>query len=212
MKKRWIARVLLCILLLSLSFSAVSCANEDEAKVLKEAEALLDAAFTVNEIYLGSGIAHNENGRYIGSYYEADKESLEKYGVETLSDIQAKAAAVYSMAVCAQLQSTVLTALQVDGQLISPKRYYDLEEKGKTLLMVASTYEPLGVGTNSYENCRVLWAKNGKAEISLTMYSHYEDNPVQSKENLVLSLVKENGAWRLDDLAVRFYDTYLLEQ
>ena len=57
MKKRWIARVLLCILLLSLSFSAVSCANEDEAKVLKEAEALLDAAFTVNEIYLGSGIA-----------------------------------------------------------------------------------------------------------------------------------------------------------
>ncbi len=212
MKKRWIARGLLLVMLVSLFFTAVSCTKEDEAAVLREAEALLAASVSVNELYLGEGIKHDENGRHIGAYYEALPESLAKYGVAKLADVQAAAARVYSSVICAQLQSSVLTALQVDGQLVSPKRYYDLEEKDKTLLMVATTYEPLGVGTNTFENCRVLWAKGGKAEISVTVLSHYADKPVQRKENVSLLLVKENGEWRLDDLSLQFYDTTLLEE
>lgn len=212
MTKRWIALGLLLVLLFSLALTATSCAKEDEAAVLEEAKRLLSASFTVNDMYLGEGIAYNEAGKKVGAYYEADAASLEAYGVATLSDIQAAARAVYSLAVCAQLQSTVLTAIQVDGMLVSPKRYYDLADKDKTLLMVATGYEPLGVGTTTFEDCRLLWVRGDEAEISVTLLSHYGEHPMQKKENVTLLLVKEENGWRLDDLSVLFYDTTLIEE
>ena len=211
MKKRFLKSALSLLLLAAMLVTAVSCQAENEAEVLSLAKELLSASVGVNEMYMGEGILHDENGRRIGAYYEALPASLEKYGVSSLADIQAAAARVYSSVVCAQLQSSVLTAIQVDGQLVSPKRYYDLEEKDKNLLMVASTYEPLGVGTNGFEDCRVLYARGGRAEISVTVLSYYEDKPVQRTENVILRLVKENGEWRLDDLSLRFYDKTLLE-
>ncbi|MBP3436437.1 MAG: hypothetical protein J6K61_00820 [Clostridia bacterium] len=209
MKKRWQTALCLFLLFASLFLSFTSCQRETDQEVLAQAQALLPLSFLVNEMYLGEGIEWDEEGKKIGSYYEAKASSLSHFGVTGLSDIRAKAEAVYSEGVCAQLYSIVLNPLLVDGALVSPKRYYETEgeKEGERLLMVATNYEPIGVGKNTYEDCRLVWCRGKEAEISVKLSVSYKEHPVQTEENATFRLIKENGVWKLDSITVKYYDT-----
>ncbi len=201
MKKTSKLFILLLVLVFAfLSFSSCG-AKESDGELISIAKELTEASVSVNRMIFGDGIAVKEDGYSVGSYTEGDEESLAFFGVGSVADIEARVASVYSDATAAWIKSTVLTSVKEESQVLTYARYYDGEKMVGMdfvpVLMVRDNHESIAVGEASYANYTLVSA--GRREAVFTVDITVTDGEKsKSFPNSKITMVKEDGAWRLD--------------
>ncbi len=191
----------LLALLLGVSSLASCAADESEEELLTIAQALTESSVLVNELIFGEGILSLEDGYSISSYSEADPIYLEKYGVSSLADIEAKISSVYAAATASWIKTTVLSSVKQDGQVLTYARYYDgtktVNEEEVPVLMVKNNHERMMYGTPSYSNYKIV--KSRKEEVIFTVDITVSDGEtVKNFKESKITMRKENDVWRLD--------------
>lgn len=191
---------LLSLVFLLLSFAACS-AKESEEELLSIAKSLTEASVSVNEMTFGEGILPLKDGYSISSYTEADPESLAAYGVSNLADIKSKIRSVYAYSTAAWIETTTLSSVKQDGQVLTYTRYYDDSKldgaQSTPVLMVKDNYEPLVKGKASYSNYKLVKIK--KSEVVFTVDITVKDGEtVKEFPASSVTMRKEDGKWLLD--------------
>ncbi len=196
--KLFVLILALCLTLLSFSSCGAKESNEELISIAKE---LTEASVSVNQMIFGSGIAAKESGYSVGSYTEADEESLALFGVASVADIEARVRGVYSAATSAWIKNTVLTSVKEESQVLTYARYYDGERmEGMDfvpVLMVRDNHEPLAVGDVSYANYTLISAERREAVFTVDI-TVTDGEKTKSFPSSRITMVKEDGAWRLD--------------
>lgn len=207
------ALLLLLILIIGTSI-LLSCGTEeeggaknreyDEKTVAAAAEELIKSSELLNELFWGEGIKYNPDPKYAnGYYYMADYFSLDKFGVETVSDIENLTRGVFSEDFSNYIfSSTVFApAYDADGNITLFARYSQKETDGvNEYIMVYSKWEPFLYDDveYDYESIKVIRSEGEKVivEISCTVTDSESKN---TKEQTVsVKLIEESGGWRLD--------------
>ena len=100
MMKRAISLILALALMLGMLVSCSSEVSEEERVALTATfTELLESSKKVNDLIFGEGILPKEDGVKLGTYTEADPESLADYGVSDIASIEKKVREVYSLAI-----------------------------------------------------------------------------------------------------------------
>ena len=204
--KKISALFLLFSLLLS---TLLSCTNnvrppETDEELLRIAEALCEESKAVNSLCFGDGILPKENGYKIGAYVEADKESLSLYGIERVSDIEAKIKSVYTYSTYIWIRDTVLSSdkSESDATVLSYARYYDGERETdgtkSHVLMVRTSYEQRAFGEILYSNYRMekTEGKDSFRFLVTVTVKDGEKETVYPDESILV--YRESGVWLLD--------------
>ena len=105
-----------------------SCArNRDyvESEVIEATEKLIRASASLEEIYYGKGITHDQDKSGAnGAYYRASEASLKRYGITTLDDLKVKTREVYTVALSDIIINTKLSSVSDEDGIQSYARYY----------------------------------------------------------------------------------------
>lgn len=166
------------------------CAGADEEEIKSSAAALIEKSYAVNEIYFGCGLPVDEDATVpdLTNYLPADPEC----GYSSIDQLKAAASEVYTADYCEYLFTMAFEGLSADEENTIFARYIeaasgltvrrDLKETGKKL---GRTYD--------LSDITVVKCVRSRAEISVQSYVDGEKDQV-----VVLSLLRENGAWRLN--------------
>ena len=96
-RSRFIIRLTALLLVLLLpAISLVSCRLDDEEAFVSTARDMIVRSAALNEIYFGSGIPYVKDAGGIGNYYRADEDYLAEAGFETIDQLRALTAEVFS--------------------------------------------------------------------------------------------------------------------
>ena len=193
-------RIIIAVLLIVASLSALcSCEVDreyDEREVIESAEALLDKAKILNEIYYGKGIAWQEESGN-GIYKRADGASLEKFGIFSIEELKTKTLEVFSDARCVTMFNTVLSSIKDDDVIVHYLRYYQqTDEDGTSYIMVNSKYDYHMKGSMEYlSGIRVTDVKGEIIVISVPVKLVSESGKVKNTE-IEVEMIEESDGWR----------------
>ena len=196
-------------------FSLISCAEEEynreynSAEVEAAAEELIESSLVLNDILYGKGIGYTED-ESTSIYKVADKESLEKFEIEHISDIEPRLRAVFSKAyVDTVYSSDIFTPLVEDEITKSYARYFEDEDKeGKTVIYVNKSYN--FVLKNSYEYIGRVKAERSEGDfviVSATVRAT-RDGGISKDFKLEIKLIEESEGWRLASPTYKVYNEY----
>ena len=203
------------ILSFVMTFSLISCAEEEynreynSAEVEAAAEELIERSLVLNDILYGKGIGYTED-ESTSIYKVADKESLEKFEIEHISDIEPRLRAVFSKAyVDTVYSSDIFTPLVEDEITKSYARYFeDEDEEGKTVIYVNKSYN--FVLKNSYEYIGRVKAERSEGDfviVSATVRAT-RDGGISKDFKLEIKLIEESEGWRLASPTYKVYNEY----
>ena len=180
-------------------------AKYDENEIKAAAVALIEESYKINEICFGDGLpadfSSTENGgEYVeGSLVYAYVDEMCPY--HSTAELKDAISETYSSAYSEYLCTLLFTGLSVsvgggeddsDKQNVAYARYMDGDEGLEALLMDPDDIMSLE-RTYDTENITVVSQKNGRVEISVPSYLKGERDI-----DVTLTLVLENGEWRLD--------------
>ena len=195
--------------LLCLLSALGGCAKPDETAFLAEAERLLTEAEKVNVLCFGEGILPKDGGYKVGSYTEADEESLAYFGVTSLASVREKIAAVYSVTTAEWVEKVTLSATYEDSEVLSYSRYYDAttdaDEGNRKVLMVKEGYEALLNSRATYSNLRVVELSSRRAEILVDVTVTNAEGESRTETDVSLQLRYEENGWRFDQATYQNY-------
>ena len=203
------------ILSFVMTLSLISCAEEEynreynSAEVEAAAEDLIERSLVLNDILYGKGIGYTED-ESTSIYKVADKESLEKFKIEHISDIEPRLRAVFSKAyVDTVYSSDIFTPLVEDEITKSYARYFeDEDEEGKTVIYVNKSYN--FVLKNSYEYIGRVKAERSEGDfviVSATVRAT-RDGGISKDFKLEIKLIEESEGWRLASPTYKVYNEY----
>ena len=203
------------ILSFVMTLSLISCAEEEynreynSAEVEAVAEELIESSLVLNDILYGKGIGYTED-ESTSIYKVADKESLEKFEIEHISDIEPRLRAVFSKAyVDTVYSSDIFTPLVEDEITKSYARYFeDEDEEGKTVIYVNKSYN--FVLKNSYEYIGRVKAERSEGDfviVSATVRAT-RDGGISKDFKLEIKLIEESEGWRLASPTYKVYNEY----
>ncbi len=202
MKKRILLLLLALVLCLSSLCACSNLPDESDEELISIFSSLLEESKEVNRLLFGEGILPAEGGERIGAYTEADAASLAAYGVDDVEDIKEKAKSVYSLAICAWIEKTLLSSSKDDatGQVLTYSRYHkgtvELADKSKKEVFLVYTDYKGTVGEVDYSNFAVVDKNKNLVKLSLTITVTHEG---QSKSfDDTLTMFREDHGWRLD--------------
>ena len=197
-----IAIVSACLIMMS---ALVSCGVDyTDEEIIKEAKALIDASYEINEIYFGKGLpisaedseeAKNfaaENGLELENvqYLPVDAESEYK----SIDDIKEKTAKVYSDSYCEYLYSMAFEGYSTDDGTAAVYAKYMEDESGILTARIDLAENPLPERTYDYESMVVTEKKEDRASIKMDSYLDGE----KEDKSVTFTFVKEDGVWKLD--------------
>ena len=184
----------------------VSCSSEvsEEERVALTATftELLESSKKVNDLIFGEGILPKEDGVKLGTYTEADPESLADYGVSDIASIEKKVREVYSLAIYYWIEKTVLASSKETstGTVLTYARYYKgktdpANDEEKEIFFVHTDYKTT-VGKVSYSDVSLVECTKTYAKFSLTITVTHEGESKSFSDTL--TMCKEEEGWRLD--------------
>lgn len=183
--------------------------EQEQLALIEEVKGLLSLSAKVNSLTLGEGISAKEGGYSSGGYTEAELASLEKYSVSNVKDIQQLIRQVYTEDVAVWLEAKLFAPQTVDGVVLTPTRYYEAETSesfgNRQVLMVNTNYEPLLVGDVVYENVRLSACSSMNATVLVDALVT-KDGKTQHTKDVSLTLVKQDGVWRFQDMTGVAFD------
>jgi len=201
------------ILTAAIILSAVGCGGDegvknreyDEIEVKSAARELIAASILLNEIYWGKGIpCHDDLNLASGNYYPADEDYLENIGIKTLEDLKNLTRGTFSKEMSEWVFSSVLTSVS-DGSFIAGTARYGQKWGGERgdepeYILVYKDYDYLLSGRVEYhlERLSVIGSEGEivKVKVPATVYGEGEGEFMDS--TLEISLIEEEGGWRLD--------------
>ncbi len=198
--KKTVCKIATFLLLVAVTATSLAgCARESDEEFLALSEALLTKSAAVNEICFGEGLAYGDEDAYVTSgYVEATRASREKYGIETVEEMKALIADVYSVATCEYIDTVIFSPVRDGVTVTSYRRYFDaLDGEGGVCLMVKKDYLPLAVGSVSYANLRIVSHSRARAEI-LADVTVTDGESTRTDRDVSFDLRYEQGAWKLD--------------
>lgn len=203
--KRAVTLLLLLSLLTAGGLALSGCAGDlpSEELLLAAAGQLIPGSEVINRILFEEDIPAAEHGVTVGSYREADVSLLQPYDLSTLDDIRKYAEKVYSTAAVEQLFRVAVEAQSdASGSLTKPAYLYDAGGK----LMVSEEGRHVRCDKVSYDlsTITVLTREKTRATLSVAATVTDEDGRTQTRTKR-LTLVSENGGWRLDNLTCLSY-------
>ena len=204
-------------LVLSLIFicSLISCSEEkynreyDAEKVEAIANELIAKSIVLNDILYGKGIGYKEDDS-TEIYKVADEKSLEKLGIEHLSDVEPRLRSVFSKAyVDTVYSSDIFTPLVEDDITKSYARYFEDEDKdGKTTIYVNKYYS--FALKNKYEyigDVKAVRSEGDYVIVSATVRATREGG-ISKDFKLEIKLIEESEGWRLASPTYKVYNEY----
>ena len=209
-------KIFLLLLIIAVSVGALaSCGekkyNEDEVKAA--AKTLIESSATLNEIYWGDGIPHNDDkSTSDGVYYEAEFVYHHHMGFDNISELQAMTEKTFSKSYSQSIYSTILQSIQDGDKAIILSRYYQKysAKDGKTpeSIMVNSEWKKIFLDdvTYDYESIKVIGSEEETVYVTLNATVQRVGYAPQVRE-IRVSLVEEDGGWRIDSPTFLNYDT-----
>jgi hypothetical protein len=199
--KRTVFKITVFCLILSLFLpTLVGCARETDEEMLVIAEAQLEKTAKVNAICFGEGLTPMTEGGYpVSGYVEATSASRAAFGVQTVAEIKALISEVYTDAASAAIDQAVFHPVQVDGSYASYSRYFDAVDDDEIHLMIKKDYEPLTVGTVSYDNLRLVAHDRTRAAI-LVDVTVTDGTQTRTDKDILFRLRFEGETWKYDTL------------
>ena len=137
--KTTVCKIAVFFLALTLVLGSFSgCARESDEEFVSHVTALLETSATVNALCFGEGFAiDEENGYTTSGYVEASEESRAKYGIQTVEELKALVADVYSVAMVDYIDRVIFNPVREDTSFLSYRRYFDaMDGEGGVALMV----------------------------------------------------------------------------
>ena len=211
--KRFVSLILVIIIAVS-AFNLTACNKNrdfDEAEVVDAAKKLLKEAELLNFIYYGSGIRYHESDESKGNYHKANSDHLLELGFVTIDELKVMTAKTFSVAYCARLNSTILSALRDDSVLVSTARYYQATDDAGNIthIMVNSNFEPLFKDTIVYDYESVKADKSVREKVYVTVNATVTNVEGASQAvTLTVNLVEEVDGWRIDNPTYANYNAY----
>lgn len=210
---------LFLVLVLALSFFGCKKENDEEqiknreydkAQVEEAAKILIEKSIAVNEILFGSGLKYDEDDSN-SIYKKASASSLESYGVNTVEDIKALAAEVYSSGYMSTVNASDIFSSVSDGENIRfYTRYYNDEDGG---IYVNSTYDY--VLKNKYEYISDPCAIGSigdivtvKVTVRATILGENGEEKKSRDFDHQIKMIEENGEWKLHSSSYIVYNEY----
>ena len=195
-----VCKIVVFLLLLSLTVGSVSgCKKQSEEEFLATAALLLEKSIAVNELCFGEGLSYgDEDGYATGSYEEATVASREEYGVNTVEDIKALVAEVYSISMVDYIDKVIFNPVKEENTFVTYRRYFDaMDGTGNVALMVKKDCAPLAVGKVSYSNLRIEdhGSKRATVLVDITVSKGEES---RTDKDVSLNMRREDGAWKFD--------------
>ncbi|MBO5009701.1 MAG: hypothetical protein J6D20_03250 [Clostridia bacterium] len=217
-------RVLLLLTAITLLFSLFSCTDDKDnsvknreynaAEVEQAAKVLIEKSLSLNEILYGKGLEWEE-GDSKEIYKKASSDSLNHYGINTVSELKQKISEVFSTKYIELLnKSDVFSSVKDDDSVRFYTRYFDDEdESGNTCIFVYTEYDY--VLKNSYEYITEPKAVRSEGDLVIVkatvrasiMGENGQISKVRDFEHEI-KMIEENGAWRLDSETYIVYDEY----
>lgn len=202
-------RIVTLLLLLSLLGAGIltfsGCEKDLPSEELLKAAVgqLIPGSEVINRILFEEDFPTAEHGVTNGPYREADLSFLQPYDLSSLDDIRKYAEKVYSAGAVAQLfRAAVDPQTDAAGGLTRPTYLYD----SNGMLMVSDEGRHVRCDKASYDlsTLSVLTREKTRATLSVTATVTNEDGLTQTRQKR-LTLVLENGGWRLDNLTCLTY-------
>ena len=202
-------------LLLSITLSFISCTEEEynreynAAEVEEKAEELIEKSLLLNELLYGKGIGYiDDEGTEI--YKVADQNSLDKFGIKRLSDIETKLREVFSKAYVDTVYASDIFSPVVEDDITKMyARYFEDEDKdGKNTIYVNKSYG--FVLKNSYEyigSVKAVRSEGNFVVVSTTVRATREGN-ISKDFSLEIKLIEESEGWRLASPTYKVYNEY----
>lgn len=217
-------RVLLLLVAITLLFSLISCTDDgkdgnknreyNSAEVEQAAKTLIEKSLSLNEILYGKGFEWEE-GESNEIYKKASSDSLNYYGVNTVSELKQKISEVFSTKYIELLnKSDVFSSVKDDDAVRFYTRYFeDKDENGKNCIFVYTDYDY--VLKNKYEYITEPKAVRSEGDLVIVKATVRasiigENGQVTKVRDFEqeIKMIEENGAWRLNSETYIVYDEY----
>ena len=208
MKKKIIS-IIICIVILTaitltIVFTAMSCDRDyDEATVKAAAEDLIEKSVLLNEIFWGDGLQYYDDKSYSdGDYHAAIEAYHYRMGFETISELKAMTAEVFSEDFTNQISSTIFSEIYDGEEIVHTSRYYQKYSAadGVTpeMIMVNTKWkQPLnGDVVYDYSSLTVTHSEGDVVYVTINATVTLDDLPPKTK-TLEIGLIEEESGWRL---------------
>ncbi len=204
---------LLLTVVVILAVLLTSCAiNRDyvESEVIAAAEKLIRASATLEEIYYGKGIAHDQDKSSAnGAYYRASAASLSLFGINTLEDLKKMTREVYTISLSDVIISTKLSSVSDEDGIQSYARYYqkynslDGTEECIMVYDLAEVFLKDSV-IYDYTSIKVSRVKGESIFVTVGVTVINEEGKSQSS-TLEVELIEEGAGFRLNSPTYKRY-------
>ena len=207
MKK--IISIIICIVILTaitltIVFTAMSCDRDyDEATVKAAAEDLIEKSVLLNEIFWGDGLQYYDDKNYSdGDYHAAIEAYHYRMGFETISELKAMTAKVFSEEYTNLIATTVFSEIYDGEEIVHTSRYYQKYSAadGVTpeMIMVNTKYKKLldGDVVYDYSSLTVTHSEGDVVYVTINATVTLDDLPPKTKM-LEIGLIEEASGWRI---------------
>ena len=213
--KKTVTIVVIALIIVTLVILAVCLIPRDrrydEAEVKEAATSLMQAAAKLNEIYYGEGILYLESSQHnVSIYKEADPDSLNGYGIKTISELKQKTLEVFSEEHAeGMFKSAFSGSFSTQNGTSNLSRYYQkYDDKGLNAIciMVNSSYEPIMNGINVYDldSIKVIGSKGEYVYFTMDVKVISGNNT--QVHNIRVRLIEEDDGWRIASTAFANYN------
>lgn len=214
MKIKAFLLTIIVILSLLLTISCTKNREYDEAEVTIAAKELLKKSEKLNYIYYGYGIEYEKNeSEANGAYYKADSLSLERFGIETVADIENLTYETFSNDLAYSVISTKLNggSLDEDSTVMNYARYYQktnaLDGSNECIMVYKLAEVYLTDETEYlYDTLKVIGSEGEQVliQIDVKVTNSEEKEQIQT---LDFTLIEESNGWRISSPTyVKFVD------
>lgn len=197
-----VAAVSAAILVLAM---AVSCGVDyTDEEIIKEAKALIEGSFEINEIYFGKGLPisaeDSEEARDFATENGLELENVQYLPVTedsaytSIDDIKESTAKIYSQSYCQYLYSMAFEGYSNDDGTAAVYAKYMEDENGILTARIDLAENELPKRTYDYDTMKVTEKKENSASVKMDSYLDGE----KEEKSVTFTFVKEDGEWKLD--------------
>ena len=196
--------VILTAITLTIVFTAMSCDRDyDEATVKAAAEDLIEKSVLLNEIFWGDGLQYYDDKNYSdGDYHAAIEAYHYRMGFETISELRAMTAKVFSEEYTNLIATTVFSEIYDGEEIVHTSRYYQKYSAadGVTpeMIMVNTKWKKLLYGdvVYDYSSLTVTHSEEDVVYVTINATVTLDDLPPKTK-TLEIGLIEEESGWRI---------------
>lgn len=203
--KRFIKLTALTVALILAAVMGASCGVDyTDEEVIKEAKALIEAAYEINDIYFGKGLPisaeDSEEAKKFAAENGLSLETVqflpvtEESPFKSIDAIKKATEKVYSREYCDYLYSMAFEGYSTEDGSAAVYAKYIEDEKGTLTARIDLADNELPTRTYDLDSIEVKTKK--EALVTVTMDSYLDGK--KEEKPVTFTLVKEDDGWRLD--------------